>query len=207
MLFEDEERKPRKRAICKLAGDTTYYPAYVYGRSSFNPRLVLEHIYGYLVLEQEGEEGDLRVLWGKLWLMETINGGMDITPVGFSIMKYPHHHGDCDNYGHWNPPAQAYRESIDYYSPWYTFDLPNYELVRDESYCPHGDCDVVNFKETVIPGSMWGESWHDRIQGKALKMFRKKKDGSMGETMACCNLYQYTIKEIEGDDIQQKIQL
>ena len=54
---------------------------------------------------------------------------------------------------------------------------------------------------------MWGESWHDFVQGKALKMFRKKKDGSMGETMGCCNVYHYAIKEIEGDDYQDKKQL
>ena len=50
------------------------------------------------------------------------------------------------------------------------FDLPNYELKVDETYCPHGDCEVVNFKETVVPGTMWGE-WPEFIQGKALMMY------------------------------------
>ena len=213
MLYDNEEqnekpkKKPVKRAICKLAGDTTYFSAYLYGSIYFNPRKQLDYNYGYLVLEQEGEDADLKVKYGKMWLMETIKGGMDIPPIGFAFMKYPHQHGDCDNYGHWNPQAQAHRDKLEYYKPWYTFDLPNYELVRDESYCPHGDCDVVNFHETVVPGTMWGDSWHDYIQGKALKMYRKKKDGSIGETMACCNLYHYAIKELEGDDPQDKKQL
>ena len=33
-------------------------------------------------------------------------------------------------------------------------------------------------------------------------MFNKNKDGSYGEMRACCNVYHYKLKEIEGDDIQ-----
>ena len=38
-------------------------------------------------------------------------------------------------------------------------------------------------------------------------MFKKNPDGSYGELRACCNVYHYKLKEIEGDDIQQKVQL
>ena len=42
------------------------------------------------------------------------------------------------------------------------FDLTNYTLEVDEEYCPHGDCEVVNYHEQVIPGTMWGE-WPDFV--------------------------------------------
>ena len=88
---------------------------------------------------------------------------------------------------------------IEYEEPMHRFDLPNYELTVDESYCPHGDCEVVNFHENVVPGTMWGE-WPEFIQGKSLNMFRKNPDGSYGENLACCNVYHFKIKELEGDD-------
>ena len=104
---DNEENKDIniKRAMCKLVGDPTYVEAYAYGSRFFNPRETLDYNYGYLILEQDGEHGDLRVKYGKMWLMEKKKNENDIVDFGFQIMKYPHLHGDCTSFGHWNPQA------------------------------------------------------------------------------------------------------
>ena len=100
--------------MCKMAGDTTYFMTYAYGSWVPEPRPVLDFTYGYLILEQEGEQGDLKVKYGKQWLMEKKANKNEVIDHGFAFMKYPHHHGECDAIGHWNPDAQPYRDSIDY---------------------------------------------------------------------------------------------
>ena len=102
---EEDKNKNIKRAMCKLVGDPTYVEAYLYGSLYFNPREKLDYNYGYLILEQDGEHGDLRVKYGKMWLMEKKKDEYDIVDFGFQFMKYPHLHGDCTKFGHWNPKA------------------------------------------------------------------------------------------------------
>ena len=136
-----------------------------------------------------------------MWQMETNVKSKSIKDHGFSIMKYPHHHGTCKDFGHWNPEAQAYRDYIKYLEPMHNFDLEfKYDTHIDElTYCPKGICEKVVYSEKVIPGTMWGE-WPEYVQGKALVMHEKHADGSYGEAMACCNIYHYKIKELTGND-------
>jgi len=63
-----------------------------------------------MLFEQyEGEE--LTVLYGKAWNMPKNKDGT-VVDHAFKVMQYPHQHGTCKGFGHWNPMADAYRESI-----------------------------------------------------------------------------------------------
>ena len=177
--------------------------------------------FGHFLFEHQ-EDGQLRMINGKMWNMP--KKGKKVIDHGFKMMQYPHHHGMCDSFGHWNPMAAAYRaENGGDDKVLYEYDLP-YELhtetiedvpyaMNEENaktygpYCPFGDCEVVNYAETVVEGSMWAEDWHDYIQGGSMVMHKRHADGSLGEPMACCNIYHYKIKELVGDDPNQKIQL
>jgi len=89
----------------------------------------------------------------------------------------------------------------------HTWKIPYY-FEDDENYCPKAKhCTVANFPEAIVPGTMWADKWHDYIQGKSAVLHELNHDGSYGVPIACCNVYAYKLKELEGDDDQNKIQL
>jgi len=93
---------PKRRSMCKMAGDTSYWATRAYG---LRPKLT--HTFGHFLFEQD-EGSDLKILYGKMWNLKKSDNG-EFPKLGLKMMQYPHTHGSCEDFGHWNPPADAWR--------------------------------------------------------------------------------------------------